>query len=157
MTRTRQGLMLVGCVFAAAMALEDGALSAAPVKPLRKTIVVPAKTSLDVRLATAVRSERNRTEDPVLASLAAPVIVNGVSVAPAASVLLGNVIVESEPAANRPVGTGPLALRFDRLRVGATTYDIRTTLIRLPHDGPSRERFRLELLDPVSIEIHLPR
>ena len=150
MTRKRQCLMLFSCVFVAFMAYVESATFAASVKPIRRTIVVPAKTSLDVRLATAVASESDRHEDPVLATLAAPVIVNGVSVAPAASVLLGNVVVAAE--SERGSSAREIVLRFDRLRVGPTTYDIHTALIRIPHDAPAA-RFRLELLEPVSIDV----
>ncbi len=150
MTRKRQVLMLVSCVLVALMALVSGAAVAASGKPIRRTVVVPAKTSLDVRLATAVASERNRREDPVLASLAAPVIVDGVSVAPAASVLLGNLIVETD--STRGGDAREISVRFDRLRVGPTTYDIHTALIRIPHAAPAT-RFRLELLEPVSIDV----
>ena len=150
MTRKRQCLMPVSCVFVALMALVGSVTPAASGKPVRRTVIVPAKTSFDVRLATAVASESDRTEDPVLASLAAPVIIDGVSVAPTASVLLGNVVVATESA--RGSDAREIVLRFDRLRVGPTTYDIHTALIRLPHDAPAT-RFRLELLEPVSIDV----
>src|SRR4029450_1335493 len=143
MTRKRQCLMLFSCVFVALVALVESAPFAAS-KPSRRTVVVPAKTSLDVRLATAVASESDRKEDPVLASLATPVIVDGVSVAPAASVLLGNVVVGTE--SDRGSSAREIVLRFDRLRVGPTTYDIHTALIRIPQDAPAA-RFRLELLE----------
>ena len=160
MTRKRQGLMLVGCVLMSAMAPVESVTLAAG-KPVRRVIVVPAKTSLDVRIASAVATESDRREDPVLASLATPLIVDGVSVAPAASVLLGNIVPASESA--RDGGERGLALRFDRLRVGAATYDIHTAPLRLAADGRARDgdatrissgsRLRVELLEPVSIEV----
>ena len=150
MTRKRQGLMLIGCVVAAAMALTHSVTFAAG-KPVRRTIVVPAKTSLDVRLASAVASsDRERREDAVLASLVTPVIVDGVSVAPVSSVLFGSVVSETD--SSQESGGRDVGLRFDRLRVGATTYDIHTAVIRIPHDVPAT-RFRLELVDPVSIDV----
>ncbi len=66
----------------------------------------------------------------MLASLATPVIVDGVNVAPAASVLLGSVVAAGGPS--REGGGSGIDLRFDRLRVGATTYDIRTAPVHLP-------------------------
>jgi hypothetical protein len=157
MTRKRHDLMLFGCVLFAVVALVPSVTFTAG-KPTRRTVVIPAKTSLDIRLASSLGSEGEGREQPVLASLAAPVIVDGVNVAPAASVLLGNVIAATESAP-----TAEISLRFDRLRVGPTTYDIRTTAVHLPSGGPPRAddtvrissgtRFRLELLEPVSIEV----
>jgi hypothetical protein len=160
MTRKSLGLMLVSCVLIALAALVQGVTFAAG-KPTRRTVVVPAKTALDVRLASAVPSETDRREDPVLASLATPVIVDGVSVAPVASVLLGNIVAATE--STREGGGSGFALRFDRLRVGATTYDIRTAPVHIPNDEQPRDedavrfgsgtRLRLELLAPVSIDV----
>ncbi len=157
MTRKRQGLMLFGCVVFAFVALEPSVTFTAG-KPTRRTVVIPAKTSLDIRLASSVGSDGEGREQPVLASLATPVIVDGVNVAPAASVLLGNVI-----AATESVPSGEISLLFDRLRVGPTTYDIRTTPVHLASGGPPRAdetvrigsgtRFRLELLEPVCIDV----
>ncbi len=149
MTRKRQGLMLGSCVLIVMAALFQSATFAAG-KPTRRMMVIPAKTALDVRLASAVPSETDRRDDPVLASLATPVIVDGVSVAPAASVLLGSVVAAGGPS--REGGGSGIDLRFDRLRVGATTYDIRTAPVHLPAEG--QRRLRLELLAPVSVEIH---
>jgi hypothetical protein len=152
--------MLIGGVLMAAVALVESVTFAAG-KPVRRVIVVPAKTSLDVRMASAVAAETDRREDPVLASLATPLIVEGVSVAPAASVLLGTIVPASESA--RDGGDRGLALRFDRLRVGPATYDIRTAPVHIRSEEGARDddavrissgtRLRLELLEPVSIEV----
>jgi hypothetical protein len=157
MTRERHDLMLVSCVLIAFVALVESVTVAAG-KPTRRTVVVPAKTSLDIRLASSVAKDSDGREDPVLASLATPVIVDGVNVAPAASVLLGNVIAATESAR-----AGEISLRFDRLRVGPTTYGIRTTPVNIPSTGRRRDdeavrigsgtRLRLELLDPVAIDV----
>lgn len=161
MTERRQVLMLGSCVLIALVALLDGVTSAAE-KPLRRSVVIPAKTALDIRLATVVTPESNRrAEDPVLASLATPVIVDGVSVAPAASVLLGNVVVTNQSATSD--APQEMALQFDRLRVGPITYDIRTAPVRIAGDAQraaddsvrvgSGTRLRLELLEPVTIQV----
>ncbi|MGH9200249.1 MAG: hypothetical protein ACRD2A_03325 [Vicinamibacterales bacterium] len=152
--------MLGSCVLLTLVALASSVASAAG-KPTRRTVVVPAKTPFDVRLATAVSSESNRPDDPVLATLATPVIVDGVIVAPVASVLLGNVFVADGSASSGD--TRKIALRFDRLRVGPMTYDIRTAPVRISNDDDARDddnlrlssgtRLRLELLEPVSIEV----
>jgi hypothetical protein len=164
MTRKRQMLMLGSCVVITLVALASSVAAAAG-KPTRRTVVVPAKTSLDIRLATSVASESNRKEDPVLASLAAPVIVDGVNVAPAASVLLGNISIANE----LPNTDGPrdLLLCFDRLRVGATTYDIRTVPIRYgAHSAAengkdvrinSGTRLRVELEEALRMEVRLSK
>lgn len=159
MTALRQVLMLVSCVSITPVALSESVILAAG-KPVRRTFIVPANTALDVRLATVVASEIDRTEDPVLASLAAPLIVDGVHVAPVASVLLGKVMVEN---ASATAGARDFALRFTRLRVGATTYDIRTAPIRYgaPRDTDqgksvgisSGTRLRVELEAPLRMEV----
>ena len=144
MTEARQSLV-AGCVLIALMTSAGGVHAGG--KPTRRTVVVPAKTALDVRLASHVASTTSgdRNDDPVLASLASPLIIDGQNVAPAASVVLGN-LVETAAAGHRE-------LRFDRLRVGSTTYDIRTAPVPLDEEQQRGARRRLELLAPVSIEI----
>ena len=97
---------------------------ALPERSAAKTYVVPGGTAMSVTLDTALASDRNRTEDPVRATLEAPVRVDETTVIPSGSALTG--IVTSVKESGKIQGRAELGLRFDRVRVGSVTYDIRT-------------------------------
>jgi len=89
-----------------------------------REIVVPSNTTMNVELETALASNANRVEDVVRARVSAPVMVSGATVIPEGSELLGFVTVAKESA--KVKGRAELGVRFDRVRVGSVTYDIRT-------------------------------
>jgi len=95
----------------------------APV-PRAREIVVPPNTTMNVELETALASDANRVEDRVRARVSAPVMVSGATVIPQGSELLGFVTVAKQSA--KVQGRAELGVRFDRVRVGSVTYDIRT-------------------------------
>ena len=90
--------------------------------PRSQSITVPAKTELQLRLGTTVASDANQIDDPVSATLASPIVVEGVTVVPGGSQMLGRV-TQAVPSA-KVKGRAELGLRFDELRVGAVTYDL---------------------------------
>ena len=92
--------------------------------PSVKTYVVPSGTAMSVTLDTALASDRNHSEDPVRATLAAPVRVDETTVIPAGSELTGHVTAVKE--SGKVQGLAELGMRFDRVKVGSVTYDIRT-------------------------------
>ena len=97
---------------------------ALPARAAVKEYVVPSGTAMSVTLDTALASDRNRTEDPVRAILAAPVRVDETTVIPSGSVLTGFVSAAKESGNIK--GRAELGIRFDRVKVGSVTYDIRT-------------------------------
>lgn len=123
-------IALTAC--APAQAAGDGERAAAP-----RFITVPANTVIDVRLENAVGSELNRVEDPVRASLTAPVFVDDEKVIPIASLLLGEVTHVKESA--KVKGRAELTIRFNRLKIGSETYDIRTEPLRWVAKGTKKD------------------
>jgi hypothetical protein len=93
-----------------------------------REVVAPSGTSLDARLETAVASATSAVEDPVRATLESPVVVDGVTLAPRGSTLLGE--VTSVQKSGRVKGRAELGVRFSRLQVDSVTYDIDTTPLR---------------------------
>jgi len=102
-----------------------------------REVVAPAGTSLDVTLETAVASESSQPEDPVRANLETPVVVDGVTVAPRGSTLLGEVTSVRE--SGRVKGRAEVGVRFSRLQVENVTYDIETTPLRWVADSGKGE------------------
>lgn len=89
---------------------------------------LPAGSTLDARLATAVASDTSSMEQTVEATLTAPLAAEGVTVAPAGSTLVGTVTSVRESGRLR--GRAEIALQFTRLRTDGLTYDIRTEPLR---------------------------
>lgn len=102
-----------------------------------REITVPVGTRLKVELETTVASNANQSEDPVRARLVSPILVDGVTVVPADSVLLGQV------TAAAPSGDvkdrARLGMRFDQLRGGAVTYDVQTKPIDYVAESTKRD------------------
>jgi hypothetical protein len=84
--------------------------------------VVPDGTSLALQLETTVSSETSRISDPVEATLAAPVRVDGIDVLPAGSVVQGRVTA-AKPAGNVK-GRARLAMHFDTVVANDERYPI---------------------------------
>ena len=95
-----------------------------PATPRAREIVVPSNTTMNVELETALASNASRVEDQVRARVVTPVMASGAIVIPVGSELLGFVTVARESA--KVKGRAELGVRFDRVRVGSVTYDVRT-------------------------------
>jgi hypothetical protein len=93
-------------------------------RPSLREITVPAGSTLRAALETTVASNASEREDPVRAKLAAPIVIDGTTLAPSGSILLGRVTA-AQPA-GRVKGRAELRVRFDRLQTQGVTYDIRT-------------------------------
>jgi hypothetical protein len=102
-----------------------------------RVVTVPAGSRLEVTLETAVASNTNSVEDPVRATLIAPLVVDGVTVAPRGSVLLGAITGVRE--SGRVRGRAELGMRFNRLQTEAVTYDIRTAPLQWTAEGTKGE------------------
>lgn len=90
--------------------------------PEPRMITIPARTSLDVTLDTTVASSTSQIEDPVRATLASPLVVDGFTVAPSGSLLTG-IVTQATPS-GKVKGRAEIGFRFDNLHVGAVTYDV---------------------------------
>ncbi len=96
----------------------------APARPVVRLVTIPAGTALPLELTTAVSSETAQVETPVSARLREDVMVNGVTVLSAGSVLRGEVIDVAR--AGRVQGRSRLGLRFTSVTIGETREDLRT-------------------------------
>lgn len=99
--------------------------------------IVPRGSTLDARLDTGVSSDASSVEQPVRATLTAPLVADGVTVAPTGSTLFG--IVTAVRESGRVRGRAALGLRFDRLRVGGVIHDIHTAPMRWVAEATKRQ------------------
>ena len=84
--------------------------------------VVPDGTPLALHLETSVSSETSRVSDPVRATLAAPVRVNGIEVLPAGSEVQGRITAAKR--AGNVKGRASLAMHFDTVVSNDERYPI---------------------------------
>lgn len=89
-----------------------------------RTITVPDNTVMDVTLNTSHSSETSSVEERVTATLASPVVIDGVTAIPAGAKLSG--VLTSVKDSGEVKGRAQLGLRFTRLSSGSVTYDIDT-------------------------------
>lgn len=97
-------------------------------RPALREAIVPRGSTLDAQLDTGVASDSSSVEQPVRATLTAPLVADGVTIAPTGSTLLGTVTVVRK--SGRVRGRAELGLRFNRLWTDAVIYDIRTAPMR---------------------------
>lgn len=99
--------------------------SRTPPEPEYREVTVPSGTTLPLELETAIASDTSQAEDAVRARLRRPLIVGGMTVAPAGTPVTG--IVTAVEQAGKVKGRARLAFRFTSLRVDDERYDIRTS------------------------------
>lgn len=97
-------------------------------EPVLREATVPAGSTLDAQLGTALASDTSSVEQTVEATLTVPLVAEGVTVAPAGSTLVG--AVTSVRESGRVRGRAEIAFQFTRLRIDGVTYDIRTEPLR---------------------------
>jgi hypothetical protein len=102
-----------------------------------RTVTIPAGTRLTLRLGSGVSSRSSRIEDPVQATLARPVIIDGTTVIPAGSAVSG--YVSQAERSGRVKGRARVGVRFTTLRVDGTRYGVRTASITRVAPGTKRE------------------
>lgn len=95
--------------------------------PRTREVVIPAGTTLRVKLSSEVASDSSQVEDVVRGTLDAPVSVGGEVVVPPGASVRGSVI--SVQRAGKVKGRASMALRFDRLSAHGEDYDVRTDRI----------------------------
>jgi hypothetical protein len=94
--------------------------------------------TFQVRLDTPISSATARREDRVKATVARPVLANGLVVMPVGTVVEG-VVTDAQPA-NRPARGGRLELSFDRVRLpDGTSMDMDTRVVEMREDLGSSE------------------
>lgn len=108
----------------AANPVRDQARSTAP---SMMEMDVPAGTALEVTVETPVSSVNSKVEDTVRGRVAKAVAVSGMTVIPAGSPITGSVL-EANPS-GRVKGRASVAIRFNRVVVANTPYNIRTARI----------------------------
>jgi hypothetical protein len=103
-------LLLPGAlVITASPAAADSDSSA----PLARRVTIPAGTILRLRVDRGFGSDISRVEDPVSATLARAIVIDGLTVLPAGSTASGYVAEAVRPG--RVKGRGRVAVRFTRI------------------------------------------
>jgi hypothetical protein len=102
---------------------------APPSAPAYREVTIPAGTKLGVRLNTSVASNASRVEDPVAATLIAPLKIGESVVLPAGSELKG--YVSSARRSGKVKGRASLGLRFGTLTTRGDSYPIAAQVSRV--------------------------
>jgi hypothetical protein len=100
----------------------EAAAPARAAAPVVREVTLPAGTTLRLRLQSAIASDTSKVEDPVRAELTEALTVNGTTVLPAGTAVVGNV-TEVERS-GRVKGRARLAYRFNALTHAGERYDI---------------------------------
>ena len=95
--------------------------------PAVREITIPAGTALRVRLSNTVSSASSSVEDAVQGTVRTPVVVRGVTVIPAGSIVRG--YVSEADRSGRVKGRARIGVRFTSVTVGNSRYNIRTAAI----------------------------
>ncbi|HEX7087066.1 MAG TPA: hypothetical protein VF198_11915 [Vicinamibacterales bacterium] len=95
--------------------------------PALREVTLPAGTELPLRLETALASDTASVEDPVRATLRRDVVVDGVKVLPAGTMLRG--VVTAAERSGKVKGRARLAFRFTDVEVDGESYRIRTSSV----------------------------
>jgi hypothetical protein len=90
-------------------------------------VIIPAGTTLSVKLLTPVASDRSKVEDHVKGTISKPLVLSDTTVLPAGSELLGTVL--EAKGSGRVQGRASVAFRFDRLVVRKETLRIQTASV----------------------------
>jgi hypothetical protein len=99
-----------------------------PAKARFREVLVPADTTVDIKLETAVSSETSDAEDVVGGRIASPVVVEGQTVIPTDSPVRG--VISHAQAAGKVKGRASLGLRFEELVVDGVMYPIAASFSR---------------------------
>ena len=98
-----------------------------PEAPVYKEITLPAGTTLRLDVKSSVASDTSKVEDTVRAALRQAVVVNGQTVLPVGTELVGT--VTDVARSGRVKGRARVAYRFSSLRHDSERYDIATATI----------------------------
>jgi hypothetical protein len=98
-----------------------------PPAPVYREITIPTGTRLRLELKSAVGSDSSTVEDTVRASLRQPVTIDGRTILPAGTELVGT--ITDVARSGRVKGRARVAYRFSSLRHDSERYDISTAPI----------------------------
>jgi hypothetical protein len=98
---------------AVAPAAAEHAPAPTSAEPSYREVTIPSGTTLAAELRTAVASDTSSVEDPVRATLRRPVVIDGQTVLPAGTALLGHVTAAERSA--RVKGRASVAFRFNQV------------------------------------------
>jgi hypothetical protein len=116
---------LATVVFSAPPLVTGADLDRAPAVAAPARHVIPAGTVLRLRVTRGFGSDISRVEDPVTATLARALVVDGRTILPAGSTASGFVSEATRPG--KVKGRGRVAVRFTRIDpAGHEAYSIRT-------------------------------
>jgi hypothetical protein len=102
-----------------------------------RTVTLPVGTSLPLELTTSLTSETAQVEMPVSARLRQAVMVDGVTVLPAGSVVNGEVTEVDRPG--RVQGRARLGVRFTSVTVGGRREELRTNPVTFEGEASKGE------------------
>ena len=109
----------------------------APPDPVYKEITLPAGTTLRLDLKSSVASDTSTVEDTVRASLRQSVVIDGETILPAGTELVGT--VTDVARSGRVKGRARVAYRFSSLRHDSERYDIKTATIAHEAEGTKKK------------------
>jgi len=115
---------------------EGGVGKSAAAKPAAEVVVVPAGTTLTVRLGQAVGSKISSPGDSFTATLAAPVEVGGKAVIPIGSEARGTV-TDAKPL-GKFKGGAVLQIRLNSITVNGSAHSIETSAITRAEKGKGK-------------------
>jgi hypothetical protein len=95
--------------------------------PAMMEMEVPSGTPLQITVETSVASNTSKAEDTVRGKVAKAVEIGGMTVIPAGAPVSGTVVEANE--SGRVSGRATVAIRFNRVVVANTPYNIRTARI----------------------------
>ena len=110
--------------------------AAQPAPPPPQPIVVPAGTTLTVRVGQALSSKTSQTGQTFLATLAQPVSTGGIAAIPAGSTVSGTVLTAK--AKGKVKGEGELSLALTSVTVKGHTYKIQTAALSSTSKGKGK-------------------
>ena len=104
-----------------------------PEPPAPTAVVVPAGTSLNVRLAETISTKRNQAGDSFEATLDDDLVVDERRLAPAGSRIVGR--ISDAEASGRVRGRARMSISLARIHVGDETYSLPTNTLNFEAEG----------------------
>ena len=124
-----------GDASAAAPAAQPQAAAPQPPPP-PPPVVIPAGTSISVRLGQALSSKNNKTGDTFTASVSTPISIKGETAIPSSSPVSGSVV--SAAAKGKIKGAGELDLTLTGITIKGTPYSIATNTLEQTVKGKGK-------------------
>jgi len=115
----------------------DDTSSLLPASATFREYSVPAGTQLALRLNSPVGSDTSQVGDPIGATLDRAILVDGIEVLPAGSVVSGHVVAAE--SSGKVKGRGTLSLLFDSVSGGGRSYPIAARVELLAASGRNRD------------------